>query len=177
MNLVLERLQPEDWEAVCRIYQEGIDTGQATFETAVPSWEEWDAGKLADPRLVARIEGVIAGWAALSLVSRRAVYAGIAEVSVYVAGDVHGQGVGKALLRELIMRSERNGYWMLQAVMFPENKASVALHRACGFRIVGTREKIGIHHGIWRDTILLERRSQIVGQDFGGKICGQTGSN
>jgi phosphinothricin acetyltransferase len=166
VNLKIESMQPHDWEAVRAIYEEGIDTGQATFETAVPSWEEWDAGKLADPRLVIRLKDTIVGWAALSPVSKRPVYAGIAEVSIYVAADVRGRGVGKALLRELISRSERCGLWMLQAVMFPENRASVALHRACGFRIVGIREKIGRHHGIWRDTIFLERRSQIVGQDF-----------
>jgi phosphinothricin acetyltransferase len=159
-------MQPHDWEAVRAIYQEGIDTGQATFETTVPSWEEWNARKLAGPRLLARLQETIVGWAALSPVSKRPVYAGIAEVSIYVAADVRGQGIGKALLRELIARSERRGLWMLQAVMFPENMASVALHRACGFRIVGIREKIGRHYGIWRDTVLLERRSQIVGQDF-----------
>lgn len=156
-------MQPEEWQAVRTVYQEGIDSGQATFETAVPSWDEWNASKLPACRIVATIDESIAGWAALSPVSEREVYAGIAEVSVYVAGDVRGQGVGKALLRELIVRSEHNGYWMLQAVMFPENEASVVLHKACGFRIVGSREKVARHHGVWRDTVLMERRSQIVG--------------
>jgi phosphinothricin acetyltransferase len=159
-------MQADDWQAVRIIYQEGIDTGQATFETAVPSWEEWDAGKLSTSRLVAKMDGSIAGWAALNPVSQREVYAGIAEVSIYVAGAFHGQGVGTALLQAVIESSERAGYWMLQAVMFPENEASVALHKACGFRIVGKRKKVARHYGVWRDTILMERRSQVVGQDF-----------
>ena len=156
-------MRPEEWQAVRCIYQEGIDTGQATFETAVPSWEEWDAGKLSTCRLVARMDGSIAGWAALSLVTRREVYAGIAEVSIYVAGAVRGQGVGRVLLQALVDCSERTGCWCLQAVMFPENEASVALHRACGFRLVGKREKVARHYGVWRDTVLMERRSQKVG--------------
>ena len=156
-------MQADDWQAVRIIYQEGIDTGQATFETAVSSWEEWDAGKLSTGRLVARMGGSIAGWAALSPVSKREVYAGIAEVSIYMASSVRGEGIGKALLQAVVESSERAGYWMLQAVMFPENEASVALHRACGFRLVGKREKVGLHHGVWRDTVLMERRSRIVG--------------
>ena len=156
-------MQPEDWQIVRNIYQEGIDTGQATFETAVPSWEDWDAHKLSDCRLVARKDGLIAGWAVLSPVSMREVYAGIAEIGIYVAAAFRGQGVGKALMQAVVTCSEDKGYWMLQAVMFPENQASVAMHKACGFRIVGKREKIARHHGIWRDTVMLERRSQIVG--------------
>ena len=156
-------MRPDDWQVVWIIYQEGIDTGQATFETAVPSWEEWDAGKLSTGRLVAKMGGSIAGWAALNPVSQREVYAGIAEVSIYVADAVRGQGVGKALLQAVVESSERAGYWMLQAVMFPENEASVTLHRACGFRLVGKREKVARHYGVWRDTVLMERRSQIVG--------------
>jgi len=156
-------MQADDWEAVRIIYQEGIDTGQATFETAVPSWEEWDAGKLSTGRIVAKLGGSIAGWAALNPVSQREVYAGIAEVSIYVAGAVRGEGVGKAVLQAVVASSERAGYWMLQAVMFPENGASVALHRACGFRLVGKREKVARQYGVWRDTVLMERRSQKVG--------------
>ena len=156
-------MQVNDWQAVRVIYQEGIDTGQATFETAVPPWEEWDAGKLSTGRLVAKMGGSIAGWAALNPVSQREVYAGIEEVSIYVAGALRGEGVGKALLQAVAESSERAGYWMLQAVMFPENEASVALHKACGFRLVGKREKVGLHHGVWRDTVLMERRSKIVG--------------
>ncbi len=155
-------MEAEDWPAVRIIYHEGIETGQATFETAVPSWDEWDAGKIPSCRFVARLDGVVVGWAALSPVSQREVYAGIAEVSIYMAGAARGQGIGKALLSALVESSERAGFWMLQAVMFPENEASVALHTACGFRIVGKRELIACHRGIWRDTILMERRSRIV---------------
>jgi phosphinothricin acetyltransferase len=163
VNLTLENMHPDEWQAVRIIYQEGIDTGQATFETAVPSWEEWDASKLSTGRLVAKMDGSIAGWVALNPVSQREVYAGIVEVSIYVAGAFRGQGVGMALLQAAVESSERAGYWMLQAVMFPENEASVTLHRACGFRLVGKREKVARHHGVWRDTVLMERRSQIVG--------------
>ena len=151
MNLTLESMGPDDWQAVSTIYREGIETGQATFETAVPSWAEWDAGEISSCRLVAKMDGSIVGWTALSPVSQREVYAGIAEVTIYVAGADRGEGVGKALL---------------QAVMFPENEASVALHIACGFRIVGMREKVARLHGVWRNTVLMERRSQIVGQDL-----------
>lgn len=156
-------MEQEDWPAVRVIYQDGIETGQATFETAVPSWADWDAGKLLSCRFVARLRGVVVGWAALSPVSRREVYAGIAEVSIYMASGVRGQGLGRALLQALVESSEQAGYWMLQAVMFPENEASVALHTACGFRVVGKRELVACHRGIWRDTILMERRSRIVG--------------
>ncbi len=159
----MERMEPDDWQAVRMIYQEGIETGQATFETAVPSWADWDAGKISSCRFVAKLDGLVAGWAALSPISQRKVYAGIAEVSIYVASAARGQGIGKVLLRTLVGCSERAGYWMLQAVMFPENEASVVLHKACGFRIVGRRERVARHHGIWRDTILLERRSRVVG--------------
>jgi len=156
-------MQPDNWQAVRGIYQEGIDTGQATFETTVPSWEEWDASKLSACRLVARIDGLIVGWAALSSISQREVYAGIAEISIYVADAIRGQGVGRELLQALVACSEQNGYWTLQAVMFPENQSSVALHRKCGFRVVGRRERIARQYGIWRDTVMMERRSQLVG--------------
>lgn len=156
-------MEQEDWPAVRVIYQDGIETGQATFETAVPSWADWDASKLPSCRFVARLRGVVVGWTALSPVSRREVYAGIAEVSIYMASGARGQGLGRALLQALVESSEQAGYWMLQAVMFPENEASVALHTACGFRVVGKRELVACHRGIWRDTILMERRSRIVG--------------
>lgn len=159
MGLIIACMQPQDWPAVHRIYQEGIDAGQATFETSVPSWEEWDASKARACRLVAKEDGTIVGWATLSPVSTRKVYAGVAEVSIYVAKHFQGAGIGTRLLRELITCSEEAGFWTLQAVMFPENEASVTLHRKCGFRLVGTREKIAAQHGIWRDTILMERRS------------------
>jgi L-amino acid N-acyltransferase YncA len=156
-------MQLDDWEAVRIIYQQGIETGQATFETAVPSWAEWDAGKRRDCRLVAQSETKIAGWAALSPTSRRAVYAGVAEVSVYVLAEVRGRGVGKLLMQALIAAAEQAGIWTLQSSVFPENEATITLHKKAGFRIVGTRERIARHHGIWRDTVILERRSQIVG--------------
>jgi len=153
-------LFPADWPAVRRIYDEGIATGNATFEQAAPEWEEWDAGKLAVPRLVVEMEGaVVVGWAALSPTSKRHVYRGVAEVSVYVAASAQGQGVGRELLSALVEQSEAVGIWTLQAGIFPENAASVHLHERCGFRIVGRREKIGQMHGVWRDVLLMERRS------------------
>jgi phosphinothricin acetyltransferase len=154
---------PEDFPAVARIYQQGIETGNATFETVAPDWEVWDRKFFSICRFVVENENVVLGWAALSGVSARAVYAGVCEVSVYVAPEAWGRGAGKLLLQNLVAASEANGIWTLQAGIFPENKASVALHEKCGFRIVGVREKIGQMNGIWRDTLLLERRSKIVG--------------
>ena len=163
MEPVTEELRPQDWPAVRAIYQEGIVTGNATFETQAPAWEDWDASHLEDCRLVARRGGHIVGWGALSPVSGRCVYAGVAEVSVYVAAAARGQGIGKRLLRALIEVSERQGIWTLQAGVFPENEASIALHKSCGFREVGTRARIGQLRGVWRDVVLLERRSDTVG--------------
>lgn len=151
---------PSDWPAVRRIYEEGIATGNATFEQTAPDWEEWNAGKLAAPRLAAEIDGALVGWAALSPTSKRHVYRGVAEVSVYVAASARGQGVGLALLSALVEQSETAGIWTLQAGIFPENAASVHLHERCGFRIVGRREKIGQMYGVWRDVLLMERRSR-----------------
>lgn len=156
-------MTPADWEAVRRIYSEGIRTGQATFETTIPSWAAWSAARRADCRLVIEQETAVVGWAALSPVSNRPAYAGVAEVSLYIAAAWRGQGAGHALLQNLISASEGAGIWTLQAVMFPENEASVALHSAHGFREVGRRERIGRLHGRWRDTVLLERRSAVVG--------------
>ena len=160
-------MQAGDWPQVAAIYQEGIATGNATLETDVPAWETWDKAHLADCRLIARDSahngGRILGWAALSPVSSRCVYGGVAEVSVYVAKNAQGQGVGKALLHTLVMTSEGAGMWTLQAGILRENAASIALHRACGFREVGYREKLGQLHGVWRDVVLMERRSTIVG--------------
>jgi L-amino acid N-acyltransferase YncA len=156
-------MQPEDWPAVRLIYQQGMETSQATFETSMPSWAEWDAGKRPDCRLIAQNDTQIVGWAALSQVSRRAVYAGVAEVSVYVLAEARGQGVGHTLLQVLIEASERVGIWTLQSSVFPENEITIALHKRSGFRVVGRRTRIAQHHDVWRDTILLERRSQIVG--------------
>jgi len=164
-SLTVEAMGPGDWEAVVRIYREGIATGAATFETATPSWESWDAAHLPFARLVAREHGEIAGWAALSPVSRRAAYAGVAEVSVYVAEACRGRGVGNALLGRLISEAEAKGIWTLQAVVFPENTATLALHKRFGFREVGRRERISKLREKWRDTILLERRSTEVGID------------
>jgi phosphinothricin acetyltransferase len=156
-------MRAEDWTAVRAIYQEGIATGNATFELHLPEWQEWDANHLPACRLVARTGGQVTGWAAVSAVSSRCVYAGVAEVSVYVAEAARGQGIGRRLLQSLVGASEREGIWTLQAGIFPENEISIALHRACGFRIVGHREKLGRMHGVWRDVILMERRSKVAG--------------
>lgn len=156
-------LSPAHWNDVRAIYEAGIATGQATFETAAPAWAAWDAAHLADCRLVARRDGQIIGWAALSPVSSRCVYGGVAEVSVYVADGARGQGTGRALLAALVAASEAAGLWTLQAGIFPENEASVRLHQACGFRVVGRRERLGQLHGVWRDVLLLERRSAVAG--------------
>ncbi|HYP01285.1 MAG TPA: GNAT family N-acetyltransferase [Pyrinomonadaceae bacterium] len=163
MNYTLDDMRPDDWEQVRAIYLEGISTGLATFETDAPAWEKWDRGHLQKMRLVARDGDAILGWAALSPVSDRCVYGGVAEVSVYVGERGRGRGVGRALLEALIEASEQNGIWTLQAGVFPENTASVKLHLRCGFREVGRRERIGRLHGVWRDTLLLERRSRSVG--------------
>jgi phosphinothricin acetyltransferase len=161
MNCRIEQMTPADWTHVRAIYLEGIRSGHSTFETEAPSWETWDAGHSPSPRLTARNGDAVLGWAALSPVSKRTVYRGVAEVSVYVAESAHGHGIGRALLEALIAASEQNGIWTLQASIFPENTASVKLHRRCGFREVGKRERIAKHHGIWRDTLLFERRSQM----------------
>jgi L-amino acid N-acyltransferase YncA len=159
MNIELDKMKDEDWPVVQSIYQAGIETGYATFETEAPDWTEWDLAHLSAGRVVARREGQVIGWAALSPVSGRCVYAGVAEVSVYVAAEARGNGIGRQLLMELSAQSEKQGLWTLQAGMFPENEASLALHRGCGFRQVGRRERIGQLDGRWRDVILLERRS------------------
>jgi phosphinothricin acetyltransferase len=161
--IAIRPLQSDDWEAVSTIYQEGIESGLATFETAVPDWESWDAQHRPDCRLVAEIGETAAGWAALAPVSNREAYAGVAEVTVYVGSTWQRQGVGAALLRELIEVSEQVGLWTLQAVMLPSNHASVTLHNKVGFRTVGRRERIGKLGGKWHDTVLLERRSRRVG--------------
>jgi phosphinothricin acetyltransferase len=141
------------------IYLEGIRSGHSTFETDAPSWERWDEGHLQIARLVMRDAETIHGWAALSPVSKRDVYRGVAEVTVYVSESMQGQGIGRALLDGLIGESEQNGIWTLQASIFPENVASVQLHLRCGFREVGRRERIAMLNGVWRDTLLFERRA------------------
>ncbi len=163
--LAIEAMAAADWPAVRAIYQAGIETNLATFETTAPvDWEDWSAGKRADCRLVARANGRVIGWAALSPASKRPVYAGVAEVSVYVDPAARGQGVGDALLGALVSASEAAGIWTLTASIFPENTPSIRLHEKHGFRILGRRERIGRHHGIWRDTVLMERRSQTAGR-------------
>ena len=160
--MTIRELRPDDWPTVRRIYEDGIRGGDATFETQAPAWADWDAAH-SEPRLVAEQDGSVVGWAALSPTSSRCCYEGVAEVSVYVAEEARGSGVGRALLDELVGRSERAGYWTLTAGVFPENEASLRLHRACGFREVGVRERLGRLDGVWRDVVLLERRSTVVG--------------
>ncbi len=162
-EIVISQMTVLDWPHVKAIYLEGIATGHATFETDAPSWQAWDASHLLFARLVARDGQTISGWAALSPVSRRQAYSGVAEVSVYVAASHRNAGVGGASLEALIAESERNGIWTLQAVVFQENAATIALHQRCGFREVGRRERIGKLNGEWRDTVLLERRSALIG--------------
>lgn len=157
-------MQPSDWAEAEQIYREGIASGNATFETESPGWETWNSRHHPHSRLVAWSGDRMAGWAALSPVSARPVYAGVAEVSIYVAGVAQGQGIGKALMAALIEASEANGIWTLQASIFPENVVSIRLHSAYGFREVGRREKIAQLEGRWRDTVILERRSQKIGR-------------
>jgi len=153
----IEELRAQDWPACALIYEAGLDVG--TFEETVPSWEEWDATHLAAPRLVARGADGIVGWAALAPVSRRECYRGVTENSVYVAPEARGRGVGLALLQELVRRADREGIWTIQAGILAGNDASIALHERCGFRVVGTRERIAQKRGVWRDVVLLERRA------------------
>ena len=157
MEVVVARV--EDWPAIRAIYEAGIRSGDATFETEAPSWQEWDAAHLSGHRLVARSDGAVVGWAALSPVSSRRVYAGVAEDSVYVAPEAQGRGVGRALLTAIVEGAERAGIWTVEAGVFPENAASLALHARCGFRRVGVRERLGKLGDVWRDVLLLERRS------------------
>ena len=157
--MIIDQLRASDWEPVRAIYLEGIRSGHSTFETEAPSWERWDEGHLQVARLVMRDGETVVGWAALSPVSKRDVYLGVAELTVYVSENARGQGIGHALLEALIHASEQNGIWTLQASIFPENVASVQLHLRCGFREVGRRERIARLNGVWRDTLLFERRS------------------
>ena len=163
VDYVIDQMDAGDWEQVRSIYLEGIATGHTTFENDAPSWEKWDAGHLEIARLVARQGDRVLGWAALSPVSKRGAYRGVAELTISVGEESRGRGIGRALLEALIETSERNEIWTLQAAIFPENTASVKLHLRCGFREVGRRERIGKLNGAWRDTLLFERRSKIVG--------------
>lgn len=164
-NFKIRPMQSTDWDQVANIYSQGLATGQATFETTVPTWDFWDAGHLQIGRLVAGSEQTLAGWCALSPVSKRKAYAGVAEVSVYVGSEFRGLGIGKTLLASLIEESESNGMWTLQASVFPENLTSIAIHERLGFRKIGFRERVAKLNGTWRDTLLFERRSQLVGLD------------
>jgi L-amino acid N-acyltransferase YncA len=160
-RMEIRDLRSLDWPEVARIYEDGMRTGNATFELRVPAWEEWDAAH-PEIRLVAELGGETAGWAALSPTSSRPCYRGVAEDSIYVASWAQGRGVGRALLDGLIERSEAAGIWTLRAGIFPENKASVRLHLGCGFRLVGVHERLGRLNGEWRDVLLLERRSEVI---------------
>ena len=162
-GITVRSMAPDDWPHVRDIYVAGIETGNATFETSAPSWETWDNGHLTEHRFVAVDEGErIVGWAAVSPVSDRCADAGVAENSVYVHPDARGRGVGRLVLEALIASTEAAGIWTVQTGIFPENVASVALHERCGFRVIGRRERIGMLEGVWRDTLLLKRRSPLI---------------
>ncbi|MGX7672043.1 N-acetyltransferase family protein [Plantactinospora sp. DSM 117369] len=164
MLMRIRAMEPGDAAAVLAIYQAGLDTGQASFETTAPSWPAFDAGRLAAHRLVAVDDaGTVLGWVAVTAVSARAVYAGVVAHSVYVHPAAQGRGVARALLDGLIASTEAAGIWTIQSGVFPENAASLTLHERAGFRVVGVRERVGRHHGKWRDVVLLERRSPVIG--------------
>lgn len=160
-EISIRAMTEEDWPEVARIYQQGMDGNLATFQTVCPSFADWDAAHHSACRLVAQRDGAVLGWAALSPVSSRVVYAGVAELSIYITREARGQGVGKALLNALIAASEQSGFWTLQSGIMENNLASIALHTSCGFRLVGSRERIGQDRfGVWRNTVLMERRSK-----------------
>jgi phosphinothricin acetyltransferase len=163
MNFAIDELRPGDWDQIRQIYLDGLATGQASFEVDAPSWEAWNKNHHGHSRLVARQNGRVIAWAALAPVSARQCYGGVAEVSLYVAANQRGKGVGRRLLQAVIESSERHGIWSLCGATFPENQASIRLQLACGFRIVGRCERVAQHHGVWRDTILTERRSRVMG--------------
>lgn len=166
MDYKIEKMNQEDWEKVSKIYLEGINTGKATFQTEVPTWESWNSSHISSCRLVARLGDKVLGWGALSPTSSRCVYAGVAEVSVYIGEEYRGKGVGAAILNNLVKLSEENGFWTLQSGIIEENLASIELHKKCGFRQIGVRKKLGkMSNGVWHDVILMERRSNIVGID------------
>lgn len=166
MNYEIGAMTKEDWEEVARIYLEGINTGKATFQSDIPTWENWNNGHITSCRLVARLGTKVLGWAALSPTSSRCVYAGVAEVSIYIGEEYRGKGIGKALLTNLVRLSEENGFWTLQSGIMRENTASISLHKTCGFREIGIREKVAkMSNGKWHDVVLMERRSKVVGVD------------
>lgn len=161
--ITIRSFEKSHFPAVKTIYQQGIDTGNATFQEQAKDWQEWDASLISSCRLVAELDDRVVGWAALSAVSSRCVYSGVAEVSVYVDTGTRGRGIGHLLLQQLITESEEHGIWTLQAGIFPENKASVAIHLKNGFKKLGIRERLGKMNEQWRDVLLMERRSRIVG--------------
>lgn len=168
MDFRIENLTKNHWKEVSQIYKAGIDTGSATFEQQLPEWRVWDKNHIEEARIIATYEGIVVGWAALSTVSSRCIYAGVAEVSVYVDSDYQGKGCGVILLNQLILESEEVGIWTLNASVFPENIGSIILHKKCGFREIGYKEKVGkmgygVYKGQWRDNVLLELRSKNVG--------------
>ena len=163
MNYSIDTMKEADWNQVSNIYLDGIRTGIATFRSDIPSWDEWDKSHCRHCRLVARAGDVILGWAALSPTSSRCVYAGVAEVSIYINKEYKNQGIGKALLTELIIQSEEEGFWTLQSGIIKENSSSIELHKKCGFRVLGIREKVGrMNNGEWHDVVLMERRSKLI---------------
>ncbi|MFT4203382.1 MAG: GNAT family N-acetyltransferase [Chitinophagaceae bacterium] len=159
----IQKIEQKHYSQLAEIYRQGIETGNATFETNVPDWESWDKTHLPECRIAAFEGETMTGWAALTPVSGRSVYAGVTEVSVYVADDFRGKGIGKLLLQQLIAKSDQNGLWTLQSGIFAENTSSIKLHEKCGFRLIGFREKIGQLNGVWKDNVIMERRSKIVG--------------
>lgn len=163
--MIIRHMHKTDWEDVARIYEEGISTGFATFEQQAPTYESWDQAHVESCRLIAEEDGHILGWAALSPVSGRCVYGGVGEVSIYIGTESRGKGVGKALLKKLVTESENAGFWTIQSGIFPENKGSIALHEKVGFRFIGKRERVAKIHGIWKDNLLFEKRSNTIGID------------
>ncbi len=164
-EIVIRKLMENDWEKVRAIFIEGIQTGNATFQTEAPTWEEWDASHTANCRHVAVLEDQVVGWVALSPISSREAFSGVAEVSIYISGSATGMGIGGKLLEHLIEESEEQGFWTIQSMIFPENEGSIHLHKKYGFETVGTRKQMGKLNGVWRDVVLLERRSSTLGKD------------
>ncbi len=166
MEYKIDQMKQSDWKQVANIYLDGIKTGVATFQTEVPTWQEWNNSHISSCRLVVRLGDSVLGWGALSATSSRCVYAGVAEVSIYIGEKYKGQGIGGILLKELVKESEEKGFWTLQSGIIRENVCSIALHKKCGFREVGIRERISkMDNKDWLDVVLMERRSKIVGTD------------
>ena len=161
--MIIKNIEQQNFYLVADIYKQGIETGVATFQNDIPDWESWDKNHLPNCRIAAYAGNEMGGWAALTAVSSRCVYAGVGEVSVYVATDFRGKGVGEFLLNQLIKESEEAGLWTLQSGIFQENIRSIKLHLKCGFRLIGFREKVGKKDGVWKDNIIMERRSKVVG--------------